>query len=232
MPLSGHHDVALFEWRRQGNWIDSKIKHFVKISSVNGESACNLIYRIPGLCLLISSLASSALRMHVESLHKPWDFNKRKAFPGKLDIRIQPTGCWRQQRELVAGTIRGSVPFYLSAVWRPDFFEIAQFRCQNGVDSIKVRTLFYCWKLAMIIINIVKIQKVKLNRKDASFVDINLLYIFSHKTEGFVWSPGAGRLLIALWSKPLCNSYNVTSQSDNSCAKRQLPHALSRLWKR
>ena len=41
-----------------------------------------------------------------------------------------------KQRELVAGTIRGSVLFYSSAVWRPDFFEVAQVRYLYGVGSI------------------------------------------------------------------------------------------------
>ena len=36
-----------------------------------------LINRIPGLCLLISSFPGSAFRMHVESLGKPPDVNKR-----------------------------------------------------------------------------------------------------------------------------------------------------------
>ena len=36
-----------------------------------------LVKRIPGLCLLISSLPDSALRTHVESLGKPCDVNKR-----------------------------------------------------------------------------------------------------------------------------------------------------------
>ena len=35
-----------------------------------------LINRIPGSCLLISSLPGSALRMHVELLGKPHDVNK------------------------------------------------------------------------------------------------------------------------------------------------------------
>ena len=53
-----------------------------------GESACKLINRIPGSCLLISSLPGSALRMHIESLGKLGDVNKRlKAFPVKLDIK-------------------------------------------------------------------------------------------------------------------------------------------------
>ena len=36
-----------------------------------------LINRIPGSCLLISSLSGSALRTNVESLGKPRDVNKR-----------------------------------------------------------------------------------------------------------------------------------------------------------
>ena len=44
-----------------------------------------LINRIPGSRLLISSLPGLALRMHVKSLGKPRDVNKRlKALPGKL----------------------------------------------------------------------------------------------------------------------------------------------------
>ena len=35
-----------------------------------------LIDRVPSLCLLISNLPGSALRMHVESLGKPLDVNK------------------------------------------------------------------------------------------------------------------------------------------------------------
>ena len=38
---------------------------------------CKLVNIIPGLRLLISSLPGSALRMHVESLSKPRDVNKR-----------------------------------------------------------------------------------------------------------------------------------------------------------
>ena len=46
------------------------------IASLNSESACKLINRIPGLRLLISSLPGSALRILVESLGKPCDVNK------------------------------------------------------------------------------------------------------------------------------------------------------------
>ena len=45
-----------------------------------------LINRIPGLCLLKSSLPDSALRSHVESLGRPRDTTSvLKALPGKLD---------------------------------------------------------------------------------------------------------------------------------------------------
>ena len=43
----------------------------VIIASLKSEPTYKLINRIPGLHLLISSLPSSALRMHVESLSKP-----------------------------------------------------------------------------------------------------------------------------------------------------------------
>ena len=47
-----------------------------------------LINRIPGLCLLISSLPGSALRMHVESLGSlAMSTCILKALPGKLDIK-------------------------------------------------------------------------------------------------------------------------------------------------
>ena len=47
------------------------------IASLKSETMGKLINRIPGLYLLISSLPGSALRMHVESLGKPRDVNKR-----------------------------------------------------------------------------------------------------------------------------------------------------------
>ena len=43
-----------------------------------------LINRIPGSCILISSLPGSALRMYVESLAMS---SILKALPGKLDIK-------------------------------------------------------------------------------------------------------------------------------------------------
>ena len=56
---------------------DTIIDNYVTIASLNGESACKRINRIPGLRLLISRLPGLALRMHVESLGKPRDVNKR-----------------------------------------------------------------------------------------------------------------------------------------------------------
>ena len=76
MPLSGHADVALFEWRRQWGWIDTKtiITSYSLVWRVNQLG--KLKNRIPGSHLLISSLPSSASRMHVKSLGKPCDVNK------------------------------------------------------------------------------------------------------------------------------------------------------------
>ena len=48
-----------------------------------------LINRIPGSCLLISSLPGSALRTHVESLGSlAMSTSILKALPGKLDIKV------------------------------------------------------------------------------------------------------------------------------------------------
>ena len=56
------------------------------------------INRIPGSCLLISSLPVSALRMHVESLSKPRDVSKCfQTLPGTLDIkRHSPSNLYTQ----------------------------------------------------------------------------------------------------------------------------------------
>ena len=51
--------------------------HNCIIASLYSETMGKLINRIPGSRLLISSLPGSALRMHVESLGKPRDVNKR-----------------------------------------------------------------------------------------------------------------------------------------------------------
>ena len=52
---------------------DTKIDNYIIMPSLNIE----LINRIPGSRLFISSLPGSALKMHVESLGKPCDVNKR-----------------------------------------------------------------------------------------------------------------------------------------------------------
>ena len=53
--------------------IDTIIDNLFKIASLKSEPTCKLIYRIPGLRLLMSSLPGSASRMHIESLGKPLD---------------------------------------------------------------------------------------------------------------------------------------------------------------
>ena len=52
-------------------------KNNVIIDSLKSETMGKLINRTPGSRLLISSLPGSALRMHVDSLGKPRDINKR-----------------------------------------------------------------------------------------------------------------------------------------------------------
>ena len=56
---------------------NTKIENYAIIASLKSEIMGKLINRIPGECLLISSLPGSALRTHVESLGKPRDVNKR-----------------------------------------------------------------------------------------------------------------------------------------------------------
>ena len=51
--------------------------HFLNDVANDPESVGKLINRIPGYCLLISSLPGSALRMHAELLGKPHSVNKR-----------------------------------------------------------------------------------------------------------------------------------------------------------
>ena len=53
-----------------------KLKNYVIIDTLKSETMGKLINRIPGLCLLISSLPGSVLRTYVESLVKPCDVNK------------------------------------------------------------------------------------------------------------------------------------------------------------
>ena len=53
-----------------------KIENYVIIASLESETMGKLINRIPGSCLLISSLPGSVLRMHVESLGRPRNVNK------------------------------------------------------------------------------------------------------------------------------------------------------------
>ena len=54
-----------------------KNKNYAIIASLKSETMGKLINRIPGSCLLISSLSGSALRPNVESLGKPRDVNRR-----------------------------------------------------------------------------------------------------------------------------------------------------------
>ena len=96
VSLSGHDDVALFEWRRQWHWIDTKNYRYVIIASLNSESACKLINRIPGLHLLIYQVRVFWYQVYQARLWE-WILNRSaslamstsilKALPGKLDIK-------------------------------------------------------------------------------------------------------------------------------------------------
>ena len=85
VPISGHHDVGLFEGL---SIINPKIDNYIILTSLKSETTCKLINRISGFRLLISSLPGKALRMHVESQGKPRDSRSiPKALLGKLDIK-------------------------------------------------------------------------------------------------------------------------------------------------
>ena len=43
VPLSSHHDVALFEWRRQWHWIDTKLDNDVILANLKSEPTFKLI---------------------------------------------------------------------------------------------------------------------------------------------------------------------------------------------
>ena len=58
VPLSGYDDVALFEWRRQWRWMDTKNRSLRLVWRVNQLG--KLINGIPGSRLLISWLPGSA----------------------------------------------------------------------------------------------------------------------------------------------------------------------------
>ena len=94
-------------------------------------------------------------------------------FKGLIATNQLVVAAARQQRGLVAVTIRGSVLFYSSAIWRPDFHLSKQ---SSGIYTESIRSNLEPYttfeKCAVIITDIEKIQKVKVNRKDASFVDI------------------------------------------------------------
>ena len=78
MPLSGHDGVALLNDVANDAESTQKSKiTYVIIASLKSEILGELIIRIPGSRLLISSLPGSALRTLVESLGKPRDVNMR-----------------------------------------------------------------------------------------------------------------------------------------------------------
>ena len=99
--------------------------YFHTVASASTTKVCEFIdgiYSVENICLEINK-----------------NMNSMKTFYSN-----QPT---QQQPELVSVIIRGSVLFYSSAVWRPDFHSVAEFRYLYLVDLIKLRHLFYRWKM-------------------------------------------------------------------------------------
>ena len=113
-----------------------------------------------------------------------------------------------QQQGLVAVTIRDSVMFYSTALQRPDFHSVTEFRYLYGVDSIK---LFYRWKKTPWSFLTIKntINKAESRRYRfywylRQILTIRLRDLFDHK---WAWTS-----MIALSSKLLCGPNGVTSQ--------------------
>ena len=66
-------------------------RNYAIIASLTSEKMGKLINRIPGSCLLISSLPGSALGAHVKSLSKPHDVNKRFSKPFLVNLISKDT---------------------------------------------------------------------------------------------------------------------------------------------
>ena len=100
VPLPGHDNVALFEWR----WIDTKVDNYVIIASLKSKAMGKQINRVPGTRLLISSLPDSASRTHAKSLCKSGNLTSiLEALPGKLDIkRHSPNNLYLFPRKPIA----------------------------------------------------------------------------------------------------------------------------------
>ena len=46
VPLSSYHDAAMFKWRSQWHWIDTKIDNDVIIAGLKSKPTCKLINRM------------------------------------------------------------------------------------------------------------------------------------------------------------------------------------------
>ena len=85
VPLSGPHDVALFEWRRQWHWNDAKFDNDVIITSLKSKSTGKLINRIPGLRLWYQIYqARLRERMFYRSASFAMSTSVLEVLPGKL----------------------------------------------------------------------------------------------------------------------------------------------------
>ena len=88
VSLSGHDDVALFEWRHQWRWIEAKIDNYVIIIGLKSERIGKLIQRIQGSRLFDIKFTSlsfeNACRINQQT---SWSTSALEALPGKLDIK-------------------------------------------------------------------------------------------------------------------------------------------------
>ena len=103
LPLSGHNDVALFEWRRKWRWINTKIENYIirvkQLVSWQIEYQVRLfwyqVYQARLWERLLNRLASLAMSTSV-----------LKALPGKLDIKRQSPSILNVSSYAVESAIR------------------------------------------------------------------------------------------------------------------------------
>ena len=88
LPLSGHYDVALFKWRCQWHWIDTKLDNDVIIVNLKSESTWNR-QREYQVRVFWHQVYQARLRERMlnRSASLAMSTSVLEALPGKLDIK-------------------------------------------------------------------------------------------------------------------------------------------------
>ena len=108
--------------------MDTKIENYIIIVSLTSETMGKLINRIPGLCLLISSLPGSALRLHVES---------STSLPGRGRGTCSLVPC----TEISLWHISKNINFSVNYCLQKNTFPEVCFNRKQSVSSVDVKIL-------------------------------------------------------------------------------------------